>query len=202
MSSYRLRELAMLSVVTFCAGGMVYAQEGWRDRDHDRDDAHRNRVYNDRGYEDGVRQGQHDRGRSSRYNYQTSPWQRGDAGYRDAYRRGYEQGYNQGNSGGGYPYPNGTYTGGYGRNYPYSSQRGYSNQALNLGLQDGRMDGQNDRATGHSYRPTEDSNYKHADRGYNSAYGNKDSYKQEYRNGYLQGYQQGYGNQGYGAYRR
>ena len=57
-------------------------------------------------------------------------------------------------------------------------------------------DGQSDRATGHSYRPTQDDNYRNASRGYSSAYGNKDQYKSIYRQGYQQGYQQGYGSGG------
>ena len=44
----------------------------------------------------------------------------------------------------------------------------------------------------HSYRPTQGDNYKHADRGYDSRFGNKDGYKQTYRSGYLNGYEQGY----------
>ena len=45
-------------------------------------------------------------------------------------------------------------------------------------------------------RPTQDSNYKHADRGYSSSYGNKDYYKQAYRQAYENGYQQGYNSGG------
>ncbi|MGH9569196.1 MAG: hypothetical protein ACRD4F_06135, partial [Candidatus Angelobacter sp.] len=53
-------------------------------------------------------------------------------------------------------------------------------------------DGQNDRRTGHSFRPTHDSNFKHADRGYDGRFGNKDAYRQAYRNAYSQAYQSGY----------
>ena len=59
-------------------------------------------------------------------------------------------------------------------------------------------DGRNDRATGHSFRPTYDRNYKNATNGYNGAYGNKDAYKQAYRQAYEQGYQAGYGQGSYG----
>jgi len=75
-----------------------------------------------------------------------------------------------------------------------------SNAARQYGYQDGINDGARDRRTGHSNRPTQDSNYKHADRGYSSLYGNKDYYKQAYRQAYENGYQQGY-NSG-GGYRR
>ncbi|MGZ4814407.1 MAG: hypothetical protein ACXVZV_03300, partial [Terriglobales bacterium] len=62
-----------------------------------------------------------------------------------------------------------------------------------IGYQDGLNDGRSDRMTGHSFRPTQDDNYKNADRGYSSAFGAKQIYKDTYRQGYEQGYQQGYG---------
>jgi flagellar biosynthesis/type III secretory pathway protein FliH len=62
-------------------------------------------------------------------------------------------------------------------------------------------DGRNDRQSGHSFRATQDSNYKHADRGYSSGLGDKNQYKQVYRQGYEQGYQQGYNSGGYGRWR-
>jgi flagellar biosynthesis/type III secretory pathway protein FliH len=62
-------------------------------------------------------------------------------------------------------------------------------------------DGRNDRQSGHSFRPTQDGNYKHADRGYSSGLGDKNQYKQVYRQGYEQGYQQGYNSGGYGRWR-
>src|SRR5436853_195627 len=68
-----------------------------------------------------------------------------------------------------------------------------ASQAQEIGNQDGLNDGSNDRATGHSYRPTEDSNYRHANRGWNSGTIDRDSYSQSYRQAYMQGYQRGYG---------
>ena len=73
--------------------------------------------------------------------------------------------------------------------------RGYAN-ARQFGYQDGLNDGRNDRFSGHSYRPTHDSNYKHADRGYNG--GDRNYYKSMYRQAYEQGYQQGYNSGGNG----
>jgi len=49
------------------------------------------------------------------------------------------------------------------------------------------------RDAGHSFRPTEGDNYRHADRGYSSQLGSRDAYKQEYRQAYVRAYQQGYG---------
>ena len=71
-----------------------------------------------------------------------------------------------------------------------------ANAAQQYGYQDGINDGSRDRRSGHSNRPTQDSNYKHADHGYSSSYGNKNYYKQEYRQAYENGYQQGYNSGG------
>ena len=72
----------------------------------------------------------------------------------------------------------------------YRNDRAAAN-AREFGYQDGLNDGRNDRSTGHSFRPTHDSNFKHADRGY---YGSMDKnyYKQLYREAYENGYQRGY----------
>jgi len=122
-----------------------------------------------------------------------------------AYPYGYPGQYPYGQSGYPYGYP----TQGYPTQSPYPQNRGYgnygygnagygtSNQAYQTGFQDGLYHGQHDRQTGHSNRPTYDSTYSHADRGYPGG-GNKAAYQQAYRNGYLRGYQQGYG----GGYRR
>jgi hypothetical protein len=83
--------------------------------------------------------------------------------------------------------------------YPYG--RGNYGSARQYGYQDGLNDGRNDRQSGHSFRPTHDSNYKHADRGYYGGFGDKNQYKQVYRQGYEQGYQQGYNSGGYGRRR-
>lgn len=85
--------------------------------------------------------------------------------------------------------------------YPnyYRGDRAVAN-AHSFGYQDGFNDGRNDWYTGHSFRPTHDSNFKHADRGY---YGGVDRgyYKQLYRESYEEGYERGYNggrDRGYG----
>jgi hypothetical protein len=81
---------------------------------------------------------------------------------------------------------------GYG-NDGYYGRDGYRTESpRRIGYQDGFNDGLSDRRTGHSYRPTHDGNYRHADRGYNYSFGSKGYYKQIYREGYEQGYSQGY----------
>lgn len=200
----QLKHFAILTAFAVGASGLVYGagwrqnQENWRDS-HDSRDTHNQNA--DRAYQEGLAQGQRDRAHNSHQNHRTSAWQHGDSAYRDAYQRGYEAGYNSGNNRGynhnlpnAYP-PNAgnpAYGGRYGNGNPNRGNGGYGNQAYSQGMQDGRMDGQRDRATGHSFRPTQGDNYKHADRGYNSSMGDKDMYKQQYRNGYTSAYEQGY----------
>jgi hypothetical protein len=173
-----------------------------RDRDHDRDrdqaDQYgygQNGYYNNSAYRQGYNDGIQDRNNGNRVVHRHA-W-KSDQDAR-AYAAGYDSGYNGaangrwGNNGrwnnGGY----GAYRGAYG------NVRG---QAGRIGYRDGINDGQHDRSTGHSFRPTQDDNYKNADRGYSSSFGDKQSYKNAYRQGYEQGYQQGY-NAGGSGWRR
>ncbi len=89
------------------------------------------------------------------------------------------------------------YGGGYGGYYPNG---GYGNgNAAQWGYRDGLQAGQRDRASGHSYRPTQWEAYRDADHGMSSSggYYNSNQYKQQYRQAFMQGYQRGYGS-GYG----
>ena len=76
--------------------------------------------------------------------------------------------------------------------YGRSGNRRWQNQARHFGYVDGVRDGQNDARGGHSYRPEHDSDYKHADRGYSSDFGDKGLYRQEYRQAFLEGYRSAY----------
>ncbi|HVZ15899.1 MAG TPA: hypothetical protein VG897_02190 [Terriglobales bacterium] len=173
-------------------------------RDHNRNGYNQNSS----AYQQGYREGIEDRNHGNRVAHNHT-WKNNDDA--QAYAAGYSAGYNNGsaaaNNGWGRDrdwdrnrrngYGNNGYpTGAYGAN-------GYGNagrQAQQVGYQDGLNDGRKDRSTGHSFRPTEGDNYKDADRGYSSSFGDKQAYKDTYRRGYEQGYQQGY-NGGYG-YRR
>lgn len=171
------------------AQNVVPVQWGWGQRNNDDQQAFR----------DGFNQGQQDARHNRRFNPDDSRWR--DRDDRQAYRSGYERGfqqtgsYNNGGWGrdgdnrdrGGWGVGRGGY-GGYGGNG--------ASAARQYGYQDGINDGGRDRRSGHSDRPTQDSNYKHADRGYSSSYGNKDYYKQAYRQAYENGYQQGYNSGG------
>ena len=64
--------------------------------------------------------------------------------------------------------------------------------AAHWGYQDGFADGSHDRATGHSFRPTHDSAYKHAPEYGHPPIG-RDEYKNIYREAYVHGYEKGYG---------
>ena len=185
MSRWRFPLLAL----ALAAGLASYARAGEDDyRHHYADERYRDSR---EGYQEGFSQGQHDASRGRRYDYRAGHWKHADHSYREAYQRGYEDGYNRagGNYRGGYSY---------GNRYPdeaYGSRAGgyYGGDPSRIGYQDGMLDGERDVRTGHSFRPTHQDNYKHADRGYHHGMGKKDYYKQSYRSGYMQGYQRGYG---------
>lgn len=137
--------------------------------------------YDRQAFNDGYRQGQWDAQHGRRFN-QDNGWR--DRGDRHAYRAGYERGFNE--------------VGGYGSGRALFDRGGYDlRSARDIGYQDGLNDGTLDRRTGHSFRPTNSGNFKHADRGYSPTYGNKNYYKDAYRNAYQNGYAQGYNNGGY-----
>jgi hypothetical protein len=83
---------------------------------------------------------------------------------------------------------------GYGQGYGngYRDQNGPAEYASRTGYQDGMNDGSHDRMSGHSFRPTHDSNYKHAPE-YGHVDMNRDAYKNMYRDAYVRGYEKGYG---------
>lgn len=78
------------------------------------------------------------------------------------------------------------------RDWDRGYHRNFYANAKDFGYQDGYNDGRNDRITGHSFRPTHDSNFKHADRGFYGGYGDRNYYKQMYRQAYEDGYDRGY----------
>lgn len=88
-------------------------------------------------------------------------------------------------------YNNRVYSDSYG--YGYYGRGGYGNQAARFGYRDGLIDGRNDAATGHSFRPTYDRSFRNATNGYTGSYGDLRAYRQTYRQAYTQGYQAGYG---------
>jgi len=141
--------------------------------------------HNGRAYRDGYEQGRAD-AQSGRRPHPSS----NDREFRDGYDAGYNSARNRGYHNEGYPAPagGGPYAGrgGYGGGYGSMVQIAREN-----GARDGRNDGAKDRATGHSFRPTQGDNYKNAP-GYSSNMGDRQQYKDMYRQGYEPAYQQGY----------
>jgi len=91
----------------------------------------------------------------------------------------------------GYPYPGTGGWGGYGAPGGYGGYGG-GGAAYQTGYMDGVNAGRIDRRMG-AYRAGSGGLYKHADHGYNHAYGGKGAYQQAYREGYLAGYRRGFG---------
>lgn len=164
----------------------VAAQDRDSDRDRDRD---RDREAASNAYQEGMREGREDATRNRR-SPRSERWknERDRRDYEAGYNRGYEDAMSANRRQGGYNQRGGPGGGVYGQ----GRGANWMEQARQIGYQDGVNDGASDHRTGHSFRPTHDDNYKHADRGYNSSFGDKNQYKQYYRQGYESGYQRGW----------
>lgn len=166
--------LMLLSAAAFADG------DDYRRGDGDRDGAHyavNHEAYeHNRFYQRGLREGREDREHGRGFFIRDRRWD--DRGDRDAYIAGYRDGF-------------GPYGPGYREDHYYGGR--YESQAYNFGFQDGLRIGGRDRDGRHSFRPTGGDRYEHADRGYNSWFGDKLAYRDAYRSGYAAGYEQGYG---------
>jgi hypothetical protein len=177
------------SATLAAAQAVVPVQWGWGH--HDDDDR--------QAFKEGYRQGQWDARHNRRFDADDSRYRERDD--QQAYRRGYERGFRE-NTG----YRGGDWDRDGDRDHDRDWDRGRGNYGYGLnaarqnGQNDGYNDGASDRRTGHSNRPTQNGNYRHADRGYIPTYGNRDSYKQAYREAYYNAYEQGYNTNVY--YRR
>ncbi|HZQ92471.1 MAG TPA: hypothetical protein VFA60_11805 [Terriglobales bacterium] len=218
--------IALFGAALLAGSASLAAAQSWsyyhdddryRDRDHDRDRDRNYRDDDDRGWDRngrnnsaawqaGYREGFSDARNGRRRRADDHDYRGQDrAAYVQGYKRGWEEGNRRGYGNWGYGnggYGNGGYgNGGYGRNGGYG---GYGNGSIvstarQYGYQDGLHDGEKDRQTGHSFRPTEHDTWKDADHGQSTVGGDKQIYKNAYREAYNQGYRQGYGN---GIYRR
>jgi hypothetical protein len=188
--------IALVGALALPASAQWYPQQdqGWH-RDHDHDDQYRAGQYgygqsgaynNSDAYRQGYNDGMHDRNSGSQRVHRHA-W-KNDEDAR-AYSAGYNAAFNGGNGRWG---NNGQYSHSGHWNHNNNAYGNSGRQAERIGYQDGVNDGQKDRSTGHSFRPTKGDNYKNADRGYSSSFGDKQSYKNSYREGYEQGYEQGY----------
>ena len=185
----RMRIFAMAASVALAGVMALPASAQWRPDNG-------GYYHNDsKAYQQGYREGQQDRTYGNQRAHNHAWANNNDA---QAYAAGYRDGYSSAQANGRWGgYPAGAYNSGYYGQYPNGAYggRGYGDirrQAEQIGYQDGLNDGRSDRNTGHSFRPTHDDNYKHADRGYSSAMGNKQEYKDTYRQGYERGYNEGY----------
>lgn len=184
MRAMLLGAALLTSGATFAAAqAVVPVQWGWQYRDDDDRQAFRE------GYRQGVWDARH--GRRADWDDNCRYRENDD---RLAFRNGYFRGYREANveyrrGDGDDDEDDGYHGGDRGR----GGYRAYAfNAARRYGFQDGYNDGLGDRNNGHSFRPTHDRNYKHADRGYDPRFGNINDYKAYYRQAYQQGYQQGY----------
>ena len=191
-----MKTLRLIAIATaFVIGGsaLVVAQ----DRDHD----------GDRDWKrDRKEQKEREKERREREKWQRQHGSYGQNGTYQQYPNQYPNSTSRYPNGtypnGTYRYPNGTYPNGtsgtYGRNGGYCNGMSAAQQ---FGYQDGVNEGANDRATGHSFRPTHDRGYQLATNGCQAQFGSREQYKAAYRQAYQQGYQQGFnGNGSYGGY--
>jgi flagellar biosynthesis/type III secretory pathway protein FliH len=176
------------------------------------------RLGYDEGYRDGAREGQNDYRAGRGHDRRNDAYRRGDDGWRNSighrgdyqkgYRQGYEAGYRSAYQGRGdsrfpnrYPdsnrYPDNRYPD---SRYPYPQNTRY-NQAFEMGFERGYRDGQEKGLEDYQKNRNPDVNrhgdYRDADDGYRSSYGNK----RDYQAGYRQGFQEGYGD-GFNGSRR
>lgn len=199
-------------------GRWGWAQDRDHDRDdHDRDDRDRDYRRDGRGnsdaYRDGYQDAMRDRNGNHSYHPRGDRWKNDD---RRAYESGYRAGYNGQYGNGSYGRGDrdrdwdhdrdhdrdrdndgrwgGQNRGAWGINGQGSYGRGGygGNMAARTGYQDGLIYGQRDASNGKGYNATGSGYYENADHGYNSSFGDKNSYRQQYRQAYQQGYSQGY----------
>jgi hypothetical protein len=157
----------------------------------------------DRGYREGVQQGERDGrdGRNPQFE-RDSAYRDADRGYQDRYgsrdqyrdefRRGYASGYREGYS----RYRVNVYDGRQNRDARRDPRvlRGYQDPAFARGYSDGWEQGAKDLRGRDRYDPARHGDYRDGDEGYNRSYGSKDAYKNNYRAGFRQGYEEGYRN--------
>jgi len=169
----------------------------------------------DRGYREGVQQGERDGrdGRNPQFE-RSSVYRDADRGYQDRYgnrdqyrnefRQGFATGYRDGYSRYRVNVYDGRRDGDYRRDQVYGNNgdyrrdprvlRGYQDPAFSRGYSDGWEQGAKDLRGRDRYDPARHGDYRDGDQGYNKSYGSKDSYKNNYRAGFRQGYEEGYRN--------
>lgn len=213
----RLGIYGMTLMLVFALSGLALALDNNdRDRYHGGSLDARQHGY-EHGYRDGAHRGFEDRDRNAGYDYQNDDYKNADRGYdkymgdKDDYKKGYQRGYKEGYDDS-YNGRSGRFGDIFGRGDPdrephydrdrhrddrddVYADRGWasSDVAYDIGYRDGVDDARKDLRKKRDYNPERHDEYKDADHGYRSSYGDKDAYKQKYRDGFRQGYQDGYG---------
>lgn len=161
------------------------------------------------GYRDGLHKGVDDRDHNNKFKPEVKD---ADTGYekymgdkdryKDGYRTGFQAGYDDGF------YHRASRRGEiYGPNdeayrargsadryddaYP-DRQWGGSDVAYDIGYRDGLAAGNDDFSRRRDARPEDQKDFRDADHGYRSSYGDKDAYKRQYRDGFQRGYRDGF----------
>src|SRR5579871_6958748 len=155
------------------------------------------------GYSDGFHQGVKDREHHNAYKpdardadegYEKSMGNKGR--YKDGYRSGFAAGYDDAfnNRPGRFGEVYGPSLGSADRSAGVYADQGWSasHVASDIGYRDGLAAGQSDYARHRDARPDEQRDYRDADHGYRSNYGDHSVYQQEYRRAFEQGYDDGY----------
>jgi hypothetical protein len=158
----------------------------------------------DRGYREGLRQGEFDARRGLALDFQRDPiFRDGTRGYerrfgnrdlyRDDFRRGYRDGYRSSYTrlrrAPAPPYLDRNAPGVFG---PQQRSGGYQEPAYARGYSDGYRQGMDDGRDRDRYDPVGQRAYRDADQGYYGSYGSRDAYRNNYRSGYREGYEEGY----------
>ena len=175
------------ALISSCIWAFGQDYHSWQYQDRD-----------DRGiYRQGYEQGRADAQGGRRFHADADRYREGDD--RRAFQEGYQAGYNSARDRADHDGDrdrdrdrDGDHDRDGGRGYGNYGGYGNMSVARENGFRDGRNDGAKDRATGHSFRPTQGDNYKNAP-GYSSNMGDRQQYKDMYRQAYQQAYQQGYG---------
>lgn len=152
----------------------------------------------DRGFREGVREGESDARDRRPYNLRRhGAYNDGDRGYnrsfgargryREEFRRGFEAGYSQG-----FERVRGVGSDRRGRGPIGAGRGGYDEPAYARGYADGFAKGREDSDDRDRYDPVRHREYRDGDRGYNDSYGARDRYRQNYREGFRAGYEDGY----------
>ena len=168
------------------------------------------RIAFDRGYREGVKEGEKDGRSRDAFRYQDEgDYRSGDVGYnrsygdRDIYRQAFRSGFADGYAAGYRRYTRGVYGSGpydngrygdprYGGGYVYPGRDDRYLSPFDIGARDGYEKGREDARENRGFDARRHKWYREGDRDYDSRYGNRDRYKDEYRLGFTTGYDHGY----------